>query len=84
MIEGLTDSDLKEMGIASLGERKKLLLLIENTVGSRGWDAESGKDEFGDAESEKDEFEDDDRGCRPVWRSNGPRPKPGQWWLVLC
>jgi hypothetical protein len=33
MLKGLTDADLKEIGVASLGERKKLLLLIENAVG---------------------------------------------------
>ncbi len=33
MLEGLTDAELKEMGVTSLGERKKLLLLIENAVG---------------------------------------------------
>ena len=33
MLKGLTDAELKEIGVASLGERKKLLLLIENAVG---------------------------------------------------
>jgi hypothetical protein len=35
MLEGLTDADLKDMGIAVMGERKNLLLLIENAVGPK-------------------------------------------------
>jgi hypothetical protein len=35
MLEGITDAELKDMGVALLGERKKLLLLIEDAVGPR-------------------------------------------------